>query len=83
MSKSQMGCYLWMLADNMLASVACVSDRDIARKLERANRKKWKKREGEGERGNFPFPTPSNILFFFDGKVSRGVKQYTASVDMR
>ena len=41
------------------------SDRDIARKLERANQKNGRRGRESGERGNFPFPTPSNILLFF------------------
>ena len=55
------------------------------------SRERWSEQtqkmdEEGGEVGNeetFPSPPPLMFLFFSDGEVSRGVNQYTASVDMR
>ena len=53
-----------LLATPRLACLASVSNRVIARKLERKRKIKRCKREGEGRRGSF-FPLPRHSFFFF------------------
>ena len=53
------------LATPPLACLASVSNRVIARKLERKRKIKRCKREGEGRRGSFfPLPLPCHSFFF-------------------
>ena len=54
-----------LLATPRLACLASVSNRVIARKLERKRKIKRCKREGEGRRGSFfPLPLPRHSFFF-------------------
>ena len=57
---------------------------DVSLPVGASKPKKWTKREGKWGKRKLSLPHPlSYSSFFSDGKVSRGVKQYTASVDMR
>ena len=63
-----------LLATCKLACVASVSNRVIARKLEREQKKKrWK---GEGEGSHSPPPPPS-FLFLFSSQLSRRTREET------
>ena len=54
-----------LLATPRLACLASVSNRVIARKLERKRKIKRCKREGEGRKGSFfPLPLPRHSFFF-------------------
>ena len=49
----------------LLASVACIFRSRYCAKVGASKPKNGRRGRGSGERGNFPFLTPSNILLFF------------------
>ena len=66
-------------SSSLLACAASVSNRVIARKLER-EQKKWN-REGEGKRRNFsPLPLPRHSFFLLSSQLSRRTRAETLAI---